>query len=56
MWAKLVERARNWELLGANPELVDALRYGVRPELVSPVAPYDMGGLWLEEEEEMTFT
>jgi len=51
MWAKLVELAGSWELLGADPELVDALRYGVTPEMVAPVAPYDMGGLWLEGEQ-----
>ena len=51
MWENLVELAGNWELLGASGELVDALRYGVKPDLVSPVAPYDMGGLELEGEE-----
>jgi hypothetical protein len=51
MWENLVELAGNWELLGANPELVNALRCGVKPDLVSPVAPYDMGGLELEGEE-----
>jgi hypothetical protein len=51
MWEKSVELAGNWESLGASPELVDALRRGVQPDITCPVAPYDMGGCWLEGEQ-----
>jgi hypothetical protein len=37
--------------LGADPELVQALRHGVVPEFYQLPQPYDYGGLWLEGEQ-----
>jgi hypothetical protein len=51
MWKKLQGLAGRWEALGADPELVQALRYGIVPEFHQLPRPYDYGGLWLEGEQ-----
>ena len=56
MWFELTSRVDRWQQLGAPPELLAAIEYGVKPELVSQPAPYDMGGAWLEGEELAAWT
>ena len=51
MWRRLQGLAERWEALGADPELVQALRHGVVPELDRTPQPYDFGGLWLDGEQ-----
>ena len=51
LWFELTSRVDRWQQLGAPPELLEAIEFGVRPELVSQPEPYDMGGAWLEGEE-----
>jgi hypothetical protein len=52
LWAELSRRVQFWRQLGASPELVEAIEFGViKPELVSTPDPYDMGEAWLEREE-----
>lgn len=51
MWRRLQGLAGRWEALGADPELVQALRHGVVPQFEQPPQPYDYGGLWLEGEQ-----
>src|SRR5690348_3111862 len=48
MWRELISKLDRWVELGADPELVHALRYGVVPEFIHPPAPYDYGEAWLE--------
>ena len=51
MWRELGTKLDRWVELGADPELVHALRHGVVPEFISPPAPYDYGELLLEGEQ-----
>jgi len=51
LWFELTSRVDRWQQLGAPPELLEAIEFGVRPELVSQPEPYDMGEAWLEGEE-----
>lgn len=48
MWRELGSKLDRWVALGADSDLVHALRYGVVPEFHYPPAPYDYGELILE--------
>jgi len=50
LWFELTSRVDRWRELGASPELLEAIEFGVKPELVREPKPYDMGELWLEGE------